>query len=295
MRYKKLLVLSLIAFGLYGITQLCLKKTDKFMMGEILSSRSFENRFVTRPLSAKEEEEVQSALKQKYTYYGCGGQAYIFFSEDGKHALKFFKQRHFREPTYLNYIPFVDTYRTRKYNKRRKRLYLDYGSYKMAFEELARETEVIYVHLNKTDHLRQKIRLVDNLHIEHEVDLDSTDFILQRKGVLVHSQINDRMGKQDIAGAQKAIDMVIDLIKTRCKKEIRDRDPNIATNCGIYGDHAFKVDVGRFTHEKFYADPVVYRAEIFALTRPFRLWLSQKHPELVSYLDERVTKVIAYE
>lgn len=264
------------------------------MMSEILSSRPFDPLFASRALSPEEDGEVKKALSQGYTYFGCGGQAFIFFSDDGNYVLKFFKQRHFREPTHLNYVPFIDKYRQKKYYKRRKRLCLDYGSYKIAFEELPKETEVIYVHLNKTNHLNQKLKVVDKINIEHQIDLDNTDFILQRKADLVHSRIEKQMAGNDFEGARETIAKVIDLIVTRCKKGYRDRDPNIATNCGFYENHAIKIDVGRFTQDSLYAQPVFFKAELYHLTRPFRLWLSHKYPQLVPILDEEVIKVISH-
>jgi hypothetical protein len=295
MKYKKLLWLALFGLGAYGTTKLSLNTTNNFMLSEILSDRPFEPLFATRDLTLKEGTEVEHALSQKYTYFGCGGQAFIFFSEDGNYVIKFFKQRHFREPTHLNYIPFIGKYKERKYYKRRKRLCLDYGSYKIAFEKMPEETEVIYVHLNKTPHWKQKLTVIDKLNIEHQIDLDNTDFILQRKADLVHTRIDKQMAENDLEGARQTIAKVIDLIITRCKKGFRDRDPNIATNCGIYKNHAIKIDVGRFTQDPLYAKPVFYKAELYHLTRPFSLWLSHKYPQLVPILDEEVMKVIVHE
>src|SRR5579864_848715 len=107
-RFKPLLWMAVGLFCAWGVAKICLKKTNKFMLTEIASDRPYDPLFATRPLTIEEESEVKDALGEKYTYYGCGGQAYVFFSSDGKYALKFFKQRHFNPPTYLNYIPFIE-------------------------------------------------------------------------------------------------------------------------------------------------------------------------------------------
>lgn len=262
---------------------------------EIKSSRPNDPAFETRPLSLEEWGEVNCALSQKYTYFGCGGQAFVFFSDDGKYALKFFKQRHFREPTYLNYIPFIHRYRSVKFAKRKKRINQEYGSYKLGFEELPKETALVYLHLNKTDHFKKKVTLIDKLNIEHQIDLDTTDFILQRRAHLVPDSINYAMQNNNPDAAKKVISEIVGLIVHRCKLGYADKDPNIATNCGIFEGKAIKIDVGRFYRDPRMQNPLIYKAELFHLTRPFRKWLIEHHPKLTAHLDAEVNHVIFHD
>lgn len=271
------------------------QKNDRFMVIEIQSHRPYEPAFETRALSQEESDEVNYALNQPYTYLGCGGQAFVFFSADGHYALKFFKQRHFREPTHLNYIPFIQKYRRLKFAKRKKRIHQEYGSYKIGFEELPHETALVYLHLNPTNHFKKTVTLIDKLQIEHHVDLDSTDFILQRRAELVPSTISTQMKAQDIQGAKETISAIVSLIVHRCKLGYGDKDPNIATNCGIFEGRAIKIDVGRFYHDPRMKHPLFFKPELLHLTRPFRKWLSIHYPELVSHLDSEVQKVIFHE
>jgi hypothetical protein len=287
-------ILASCAIG-YGAFQLSVKTADKFILSEIQYDRPYDPRFDTRPLTEAEHQEVDRALSQKYTYFGCGGQAYVFFSEDGNYALKFFKQRHFREPTHLNYIPFIKKYRTLKYAKRRKKISVEYSSYKLGFEQLPEETALVYVHLNKTSHLNKNITFIDKFKMEHKIDLDKTDFILQRRAQLVHDKIDQQMAAGDLNGAKHTISSIVDLIVTRCKKGYSDKDPNIATNCGILGDRAIKIDVGRFALDPNMPKPLYYKPELFHLVRPFHKWLSQRYPDLAQYLDEKVFQVIIHE
>ena len=287
-------LLASVAIG-YGAYQLSIKTANKFVLSEIQSDRLHDTRFDTRPLTDAESQEVNRALSQNFTYFGCGGQAYVFFSDDGKYALKFFKQRHFREPTHLNYIPFIKRYRDVKFAKRRKKISVEYGSYKLGFELLPELTALVYVHLNKTTHLNKSITFIDKFKMEHQIDLDKTDFILQRRAELVHDKIDHQMAAGDIKGAQHTIDSIIDLIITRCKLGYFDKDPNIATNCGILGDKAIKIDVGRLTLDPNMARPLYYKPELYHLVKPFQRRLSEKYPELAKYLDEKVTDVIIHE
>lgn len=289
---KKIIAATFVLGAAVTATLYFVSKNDRFLTVEIQSNHPFNPAFETRTLSETEEREVKSALSQKYSYFGCGGQAFVFFSEDGNYALKFFKQRHFREPTYLNYIPFITKYRNLKFSKRKKRIFQEYSSYKLGFEELPQETALVYLHLNKTSHFKQSVTLIDKLNFEHKIDLDTTDFILQRRAQLVHDTINTQMSTSDVVGAQQTISSIVDLIVHRCKLGYGDKDPNIATNCGIFQGRAIKIDVGRFYHDSRMTLPLFYKPELLHLTRPFRKWLEQKHPELVPHLDAEVQKVI---
>lgn len=277
----------------FFIGKACLKKTDKFMVSLITCNRDPDPQFDARPLSSEEEAEVKNALNQKYTYFGCGGQAYVFFSQDGNYVLKFFKQHHFQKPTYLNWIPFITRYRERKYEKRKKRLSLDYHSYKMGFEELPEETAILYPHLNPSSHLNQCVTLVDKLHIEHQINLDQTDFLLQRRARLVTTTIEQQMAVQNVAAAKETISKVLQLVLTRCQKGFGDRDPNILTNCGILNGKAIKIDVGRFTHDPRMSHPLLFKPELYRIVRPFRLWLQPRYPELVEYLENELIRIVA--
>jgi hypothetical protein len=295
MKFKPLIyILASCALG-YGAYQLFIKTTNKLILSEIQYDRPYEPLYDARPLTQEEQQEVERALDQNYTYFGCGGQAYVFFSADGKYALKFFKQRHFREPTYLNYIPFIKKYRDLKYAKKKKKVQGEYGSYKLGFEQLPEETALVYIHLNKTSHLKKSITYVDTFKMEHKIDLDKTDFILQRRAELVHDKISQQMAAGDLTGAKHTISTLVDLIVIRCKKGYADKDPKIVTNCGILKDKAIKIDVGRFAIDPRMKKPLFYKPELLRLVRPLRSWLAKEHPSLTEHLDQEILRVIAHE
>ncbi|MBS0649108.1 MAG: hypothetical protein JSS10_07805 [Verrucomicrobia bacterium] len=290
-----LLASCALGYGGYSLYQRSANPPHQLSLSAIQYDRPYEPLYDTRPLTGEEQQEAEKALRQDYTYFGCGGQAYVFFSVDGKYALKFFDQRHFREPTHLNYIPFIKKYRDLKYAKRKKKVQGEYGSYKMGFEQLPEETALVYVHLNKTSHLKKSITYIDKQKKEHKIDLDKTDFIIQRRAELVHDKIHRQMAAGDVEGAKQTISSVVNLIVARCKKGYSDKDPNIATNCGILNGRAIKIDVGRFAIDPRMKNPLFFKPELFHLVRPFHHWLSQKYPDLAEHLNHEVFQVIAHE
>lgn len=277
------------------VSQFCLKRTDKFSVAEVLSERPFSSKWDVRPLRPQEQEEVERALNQTYTYLGKGGQSFIFFSEDAKYALKLFKQSKFTLPFWMEHFPIpwlLDRYIGKKKRSRAGKIERDFCSYKMAFEELQDETGLVYVHLNKTDIWKRKLRIVDRLNIAHTLDVDGLDFVLQRRAQLIYPHIDQLMRENNEIKAKECISRVLELVAQRCKKGFYDGDPNIRTNCGLLEGRAIKIDVGRFARDEKMKEPEVLKEEVERICAPFKVWLEEYHCSLVSYLDEQLKKLM---
>ncbi len=293
--FRSLLTLG-AACGLYlASSRFCEKRTDTFTIGAIASSRPFDPQWQTHPLSTQEQQEVDTALSQKYRYFGRGGQCYAFFSEDGKYVLKFFKQRVYTIPLWHHFIPIpyvFDRYKEKKRWKRQDKLQRDFFSYKTAFDDLQEITEVMYVHLNPTEDLKRNVTLIDLLKIEHQLPLDQFNFILQKRAKMIYPTISQLVETAQIDQAKRIIDQVVDLIVIRCQKGYEDWDPNIRTNCGLLDNKVIKIDVGRFIGNDTMRTPQMCRAELLRITTPFKEWLQTQQPDLALYCDEAVAKAV---
>lgn len=277
-----------------GIFSLCVfafvfakKQTDLFTIPAISSNRVFHSQFTTRTLTSKEEEELKEALDQPYVYFAQGGQAFAFFSLDGKYVIKFFKQRLFRPSWLLNHLPlppFLHRYREKRNWKRADKFERDFLSYKVAFEELQDQTGIIYTHLNKTAHLQKKIPVKDRLGIIHHINLDEVDFVVQKRAEHVYDRIRNLMETGEIQKAKLAIDSIFAMIQKRAQMGFRDRDPDIRTNCGFIEDRAVKIDVGRFVRCAEMKEKDAINRELLHITAPFELWLQENYPtDLLPY------------
>lgn len=246
----KLFMLCFVFASCIFVAKFCEKQTDTFtLMGILSNHRPYDPAFETRELTTNEKIELNEAICQPYAYFGRGGQAYVFFSKDGRYVIKFFKQRLFKPSKLLNTLPLprlLHRFRYKRNWKRSDKLKRDFFSYKTSFDELKEQTGIIYSHLNKTSHLQKKLAITDRLYIKHHIDLDKLDFIVQKRAEPVYDRINSLMTSNDIQAAQNALKSIFTLISTRCEKGFRDRDPNIRTNCGFIGSQAVKIDVGRF-------------------------------------------------
>lgn len=272
---NKIIKLSFIALSIYAIFLFCEKETDGFTIARITSRFSFHPEWETDPLTKEGLQEVELALSQKFHYLGRGGQCYVFDSEDGQYVIKFFK--------YHRVLPLSSSLK-----RNTKKLVRDFSSCKLAFEKLKDETGVVFLHLNKTKNLQKKLTIFDKLNIAHVLDLDNYEFIVQKKAVLLHPHIHMLMKNQDIEGAKKAIDAILDLIISRCKKGIHDEDPGLHKNIGFLRDKALIIDIGRFVVDTQRTSPEVYNRDLISITERFGEWLSKHYPELNSYLAEKL-------
>lgn len=281
--------------ALFFLSKFAIKQTDTFTLSAISSNWPYAEEFATRELTTSESKQLESALNQTYVYFGCGGQAYALFSGDGNYVIKFFKQRLFRPPYFLNTLPLpgkLNAYRKKRNWKRRDKQNRDFFSYKVAFEELQEETGIIYTHLNKTDHLKKSIEVIDRLGIHHKINLDNFDFVVQKMAVRVYDRINQLMADGKVEEAKSSLGSVFKLISTRAKKGYRDRDPNIRTNCGFIGDKAIKIDVGRFVISEEMKTKEGHNREIERICMPFREWIQEHHPALIESYDKQFQEVL---
>lgn len=266
------------------IAKFCEKQTDTFTLMGITSNRPYDSTFDTKKLTNDEQNELRKAISQPYTYFGRGGQAYVFFSEDGKYVIKFFKQRLFKPSKLLNILPLpklLHRFRYKRNWKRQDKLKRDFFSYKVSFDELKEQTGIIYSHLNKTHHLKKKLTITDRLHIKHVLDLDMFDFIVQKRAEPVYDHMNKLMAAHDLQSAHNALKSIFSLISIRCEKGFRDRDPNIRTNCGFIENRAIKIDVGRFVKNEAMQTKECHNEELVRICSPFEEWIKANHPQLL--------------
>lgn len=277
---KKFLFLPFLIAGFYVASKLCVSATDGFTILHITSNLPRAQN--SEPLS----EGLKPLLSQKFRYLGSGGQCYAFASEDDQIVLKFFKH-HLRQPP--SWIP-LNLYQKRADTLQQKRA-RDFNSYKIASELLSEETGLLYLHLNKSNHLRTRVTIVDKIGIAHTLDLDNYEFILQRKAELVYPHIDNLVRKGDVEGAKTAISSLISLLASRSKKGVYDEDPRPHRNVGFIGNQAILIDIGRFKKDESRKAPAVYQKDVLKITQRFQEWIRQEHPELLSHLNSELEKI----
>ena len=176
---KRLCYICLTLLISFLLQRFCYKKTDGFALYKVLSSLTPNSAWQLPPLAEEEKKNLETLFDQPFYYLGKGAQAYVFASEDGQSVIKFCRFDHLRPSLFFaNCIfPFVyEKTRIEKMWQKRGRLEMEFGSYKIAFEQMKEETGLIYLHLNKTYTFRnKKITFYDKIGVAHKLDLDQME------------------------------------------------------------------------------------------------------------------------
>lgn len=271
----------LVILSLGWIDRTYFKKNHSFCLRYIFS---------TLPVSAEKEtlpSHVSSILDEKFFYLSKGHQSFVFVSEDGEYVLKFYRfPSHLRPLSWLThpiaYLFDKNRINIKDYNL--EKLRSSFESYKIAYKELKDESGLIFLHLDKTDHLKKRIVLVDRLGASYLVDLDSTHFLLQKKGELIFPLLTDLVEHEKMEDAKKVIDEVISLIVKRCHKGIADLDPVLEKNYGWLAGKAIHLDSGRFKKVEALSE----KEEVLKITKGLKIWLQNTNPDLLAYYESRV-------
>lgn len=293
--FKFLFYLFLIIAATYGAGRLYYKVTDGFAMGNIISDFSYNPNWETHTLDKKSKEQLDAILAQKFFYGGKGCQSYVFMSEDGQYVLKFVKYQRFRPQAWLDYltfVPFVDPYRLRKIEKKKKKLEMLFESWKIAFDELQDETGLLYVHLNKGKDLNRQVTIYDKMGFEHQVNIDQMEFLVQKRASMLCPSITALMDQKDEDGARKLLDRLLGMVLSEYNRGLADNDHALMQNTGVYQGAPIHIDVGQFVHNEQIKNHDVYKQELFSKTFKFRKWLKKNYPSLETYLDDQLLKIV---
>lgn len=291
---KCFLVIALVCI-VYGGVRLYFALTGGFTIGNITSDFAYDSRWQTHLLSSAERREIHEALNQDYHYLGKGCQAYVFGSTDGQYVLKFFKYQRFRTIPWFDlfgFIPAVDRYQQSKAKKKKMRLDDVFRSWKIAYENLGSETGVVFVHLNKTNDLNQKITIHDKLGLTHILDLDQMEFLLQHKAKMLCPTLKDMIEQRQSNQAKQLIDRLLTMLLLEYFRGYADNDHALMQNTGVWDGNPIHIDVGQIIYNDSVKDPSVHRQELYDKTYKFHLWLQKHDPDLAQHLKNRLVAII---
>lgn len=287
-------LLALIA-GLYGSIRLYYRVTDGFSIGNISSDFAYNSRWQTSSLKKEEQAELDKVFSQAFYYMGKGCQSYVFLSEDGTYIIKFFKYQRFRTQPWLelfSFIPAVHEYQLIKSAKKINKLEGVFQSYKIAFEHLKPQSQLVYVHLNKSDHLNRKLVIYDKMGLKHELELDRFEFFVQRKATMLCPYIQDLMNQGREEEAKILLSRLIHLVVSEYQQGIADNDHALMQNTGVYNGAPIHVDIGQFVVNNQARNPSIYKQELFSKTYLLRAWLKEHYPQLLEDFETQLHELI---
>lgn len=239
---------------------------------------------------------VNVITQQPFHWLAKGFQAYAFESQDGEYVLKFFQQQRLQEKTFkTNPFSFLFSKSFREkadfVKNHREEIF---SSSKLAFEEIPRESGILFVHLNKTENLLRGIRISDPMGQGHKIKGDEASFLIQRKATYIRPTFKELMVKGDVEGAKRRLDQIFDLLLTLAKKSIVDGDIALIrnNNIGFTKDRAIYIDTGHLVKKTDVDVKKQMDYEFKKRLKPLYDWLNIEYPVLADYYELRRHEII---
>lgn len=295
---KKIALFLGVVVALYGAGRLYFALTDGFSVSNISSEIPYDPQWETHVLSNLEQNQIDAALSQNYSYLGKGCQSYVFISEDRKYVIKFLKYKHFKAPGWLEYftfIPPVEKYQMKKSAEKTRNLHKIFQSWKIAYENLSDKSGLLYIHLNKTPEWKKTLHIKDKMGISHTIALGDMEFLVQRTADMLESKLETLMAEGKQVEAEQVIDRLIQMLLDEYRQAYADNDHALMQNTGVLNGQPIHIDVGQFIHNKIVMDPKIYKQELFDKTYDFHTWLQKHYPDLAAHLRARLISVIGLE
>ncbi|MBA3604087.1 MAG: hypothetical protein H0W50_10735 [Parachlamydiaceae bacterium] len=292
---KKVLLLALVISTVYGVGRLYYRITDGFLEENIQFDLPYDSRWESPALSVEKKNEIDAILAQEFYYLGKGCQSYVFRSQDDKYVIKFFKYQRFKPQSWLSaftFIPAVDNYQLQKKDLKKQKLDYLFSSWKLSYDELQPETGVLYVNLNKNSNLWDKLIVYDKMGLKHELQLDSLEFMLQKKANMLCPELLRLKSNNDLAACEELVDNLLAMLLSEYQRGFADNDHALMQNTGVFDQKPIHIDVGQFVRNSIASDPRVYSQELFNKMWKFRIWLAQEYPELAQYTQESLKMAI---
>ncbi len=164
---------------------------------------------------------------------------------------------------------------------------MTFRSYELASKHLQEEAGLLLFHPQACNSCPQVI-LVDNLGIEHNIELKRYAFVLQKKATSVHDYLQQCAETGDSKKAQQALNSIACLIRRKMELGLIDRDPLIRTNMGILDGNAMQIDLGPFSIDEKVQNSTYQREELAKVMLSLRHWIENKHPSLLPYYYEAI-------
>lgn len=278
-KIKIILGILLFFLGFNFFEHFSHEKTDGFSLERIRFSTASKK---ANPVSI--EPKLAAIFSQPYYYLDCGNQCFVFSSEDGKYVLKFFKYAKPSIPHFLTQIPLLNRlkpFRPHRYHKVFWKQQRDFLAYQLAYDHFREESGLMMVHLDTSEHGFPSITLTDKLHISHQVDLNTTPFVLQKRAIPIYSQLSQWIKTGNTLQAQQGIKNLIHLLKKRISQNLKDDDVHFYSNFGFIGDQAIQVDPGHFT----LGSSPCPQEEIKTLSQELLSWCQKNAPSLIPSIE----------
>jgi hypothetical protein len=261
-----------------------LKKNSCFCIHFIQQRQNYKT---PSPLSIEQETQLDSLLKEPFTYLSRGNCCYAFVSQDGKYVLKFQ-----RIPSHKRIGAFLfnaSSYFLHKNEKKMQRWSSNIASYINCYTDLQKETGCLFLQAHPNPSLKKKAILIDKTKNRYLLDLSSTTFIIQERARLVLPTLQELIDKQEFDLAKRAITHILELLTATFSKGYIYTDPVIQTNFGLLADRAIFIDMGSIRKNSSSQNLADY---LKTSTHSLHCSLIENHPTLLEHYVTQTIKIL---
>jgi hypothetical protein len=294
---KKIGIITLILLALYGLGRVYYRVTDGFMIQNIEYTKAADPRYSV-VVPPEHLASVKEILSTPFYYLGKGCQSYVFEDKSKTYVIKFLKYQRYRPTNFLynfDFIPWVSSYCEARTARKLEKVHNVYQSWKTALVMAPEETGVLFIHLNKEHIFDRTLTVYDKMGLEHQIDLNSVEFLLQKKAQMIQPYLENLIRTGQTAKAEAFLKGMLDRIVSGFQRGISDNDYALLQNTGVSDDKAVYIDVGQIIYNPAVKDPSVYKRELFNKTYKFSVWLNGASPELGRKFKGMLVDIIGVE
>lgn len=267
------------------------EQTDGFSLSNITSEKYPDENWRVPPLNTADTDEVNLALSQEYRYLGKGHQAYVFESKDSRYVIKFIKFQKYRHHPLYAMVPLPETYEKDRFkhtlHKQDKRDAL-FKSWMIAHTKLKDETQVLFVHIDRTDSFGKELTLYNKSGTRYQINLGEHVFLLQKKVDLFEDVLAHQMQQGDIESSKQLLDGLLDLYLKEFRQGLYEEDRYIVRNTGVLDNRPIQIDTGRLREDHSLKDTRKQAEVMLWKTTLLKEWLKETYPDLEVHLDHRL-------
>lgn len=267
-------------------------------------SRLFNLKYIESNMESRGDWEVRISpdhdrffyivAQQSLYWIGKGENSYIFVTGDDKYVVKFIHvgiMQKYRPHGFFNKL-FANKKKCSKKSNRFEDIFM---SSRICFDELQRESGVIYAHLNRTKAKIHGLKLIDSYGQSQRACGDDTCFVVQQRATPLIPLLTNLMENGNLDEAKTRVDQVFDLLVSLAQKGFVDADDGLISNnnIGFTDDRAIYLDTWHFFRAKNLDVLERMRYETQIRLVPLERWLHVNYPELGAYYVQKKDQVLA--
>lgn len=234
------------------------------------------------------KQEVSKILSQTFRFCGQGSKSKAYASQDGQYVIKLFIRNRFVSKKF-NRIPLL-----RDYANQRKALKVHYERAfgpMNAYQFIPNETGMLYYQFYKSRNLfPQSFQVIEKDGSISEIDLNHTEFLIQKKAILVSDYLQMHLDNGDYQKVKSGISKLFRMTKMLSDQGIILICLQFLDNFGFIEDEPIRIDVEHICYDPDWKTES--KKHLAKQLFDFRSWIVDHAPsEIVEYFDSEVKKI----